>query len=162
MALRDNLNTALAEFRQKVKFPVEQLNEQGLCRLIVPIPAALIQLHDNQLMIDLRMAQNGGSFAMYSPVAGIQNLPKAVFWESLLRRKFQDVAQAGISIAIADIGEQDVIVGMYHWLTDSITPAQFAKLYPNYLAATFDLIDEVNQMIVQTPGMRLLHKGRGK
>lgn len=158
MALRDDMNAGLAELAKTVKFSVPQPDNAGNCRLEVPVPAALIELHENQLLIDIRLAPDGSGFTLSSPVALIQTMPRATFWETLLRQQY---VHTPLSIAIADMGEQDVLMGMQRWPVDSITPAQFTKLYGRYLPATFDLIDRVNQMSAQSAGVRPLHKGRG-
>ncbi|MCZ7666576.1 MAG: hypothetical protein M5U34_04780 [Chloroflexi bacterium] len=56
--------------------------------------------------------------------------------------------------------DYDQVMALYHWPLDSITTDAFKRLYQRFMAAAFDLIDEINEMALKTPQVIPLHEGR--
>jgi hypothetical protein len=164
MTLRDDLNHALQTLADANSgISLTELDDDGQAQLTVTVPAALTKLHDNQLVIDVRLAasDDDDAFTLSTPLLAITSFPpEAKLMESMLRLNFDDSLRGRVSMAIADAGEIDVLVGMCHWTLDSITPDQFAQLYKRYLMGVIDLIDELNEQSRGLRSVRQLHEGR--
>jgi hypothetical protein len=158
MSLKDDVNAALVELGHKVKFPVAQLDGEGLSRLTVPIPPMLHTLRDGELVIDIRISRKGDTFALFTPIAALTQPAKQVFLEALLRRQFINGQASGLSFAINTVDDDyDALVVITHWLLPSITPEAFNLLYQRFIAATLYVIDDVNDMIKTTPHVTAIH-----
>jgi hypothetical protein len=161
MTLQDDVNAALTELGQQVKFQVAPLNAQGLSRLVIQVPPALHLLRDGELIIDIQMSSQGDRFSLFTPIAGFTGSPGADFLEALLRRQFVGGQSSGLSYAIRHIDERyDALVVIAHWILGTITPAQFQQFYQRFMAATFLILDDVHEMAKITPNMEAVHPGR--
>lgn len=162
MTLRDDLNHALKTLADANSgISLTELDDDGQAQLTISVPATLTQLHDNQLVIDVRLADSNDAFTLSTPLLAITSFPpESKLMEAVLRLNFDDSLMGRVSMAIADVGEMDVLVGMSHWTLDSITPQQFAQFYKRYLMGVIDLIDELNEQSRGLRSLRQLHKGR--
>lgn len=160
MSLHEDLNKALAELSQAPNLPDLTLDESGFCRIAVPIPPALIKLREGELLLDLQISATGKFFSLLTPLAILESQPDAAFFEALLYRQFYADQVSGASFALSPSNDNDILVAITHWLFDAITPESFKKLYQKFMAASFNLIDEVNEMAAKTAVVHPIHEGR--
>src|SRR5688500_3582901 len=126
MPLKDDLNTALMELGQHVQFEVPLLDDKGATRLIIPIPAMLRPLRDDELLIDVQLSTQVDRFALFTLVAAFTGPPQQDVLEALLRRQFIGGQSSGLSYALRLFDEDyDALVVIAHWILGSITPQQF-------------------------------------
>lgn len=160
MPLQEDVNLALVELSRAPNLPDLKLDDSGFCRIPVPMPATLIKLRDGQLLIDVQVSPTGKFFSMLTPVAVFQDRPGADFFEALLYRQFYADQVSGAGFALSPANDNDMLVAIVHWMFDAITPETFKKLYQLFIAASFQLIDEVYEMAAQTTNVFALHEGR--
>ena len=110
------------------------------------------------LLITVEMSPTARFFTLYSPLAAITGKPGRDFLRELLNRQFHADQVSGSSLAIG--GAEDMLVAVYHWMLDSITPQEFVALFKNFVSATFDLIGEVGHLSRRDRKVTALHKGR--
>lgn len=153
MALKDDLNAALAALNGKT----QPLDENGWSQVIVPVPAALAKLTNEQLIIEVVLARTGKYFTLLTPLAVLKERPAAAFLEALLYRQFSadQVKAAGFGLSAG--GDHDRLVALSHWPLAEITPPQFSRLFQNFVAASLGLIKEVNDMARREPALVLIH-----
>ncbi len=159
MALYEDINAGLALVSRSETSPLT-LDKSGWCGVPVPMPPSVIHLKDGQLLVEIQIAATGDFFKLSSPLATCKDTPGAPFLEALLRRQFTSDHVSGASFALATTGDADVLTAVYHWMLDGITPEQFKSLFKRFVAATFDLIDEVNEMVRREAKVKPIHKGR--
>ena len=160
MSLKDDVNAGLAELSKAPNLPDMKLDNSGFCRITVPIPPALIKLREGELLIDLQISASGKFFSMLTPVAVLESQPDASFFEALLYRQFYADQVSGASLALSPSNDNDILVAIMHWTFDGISPEVFKKFYQKFIAASFNLIDEVNEMAAKTAVVHPVHEGR--
>lgn len=159
MSLHENINAGLALVSGSGASPLT-LDKTGWCGVPVPMPSSVIQLQNGQLLVEVQVAATGDFFKLASPLAVCKDTPGAPFLEALLRRQATSDHVSGASFALAVTGDADVLTAVYHWMLDTITPEQFKSLFKRFVAATFDLIDEINDMAQHESKVKPIHKGR--
>lgn len=160
MPLKEDLNTALMELRQHVKFEVPTLDDTGVSHLVIPIPPVLHALRDDELTIDIHLSTQGDRFSLDTPVAAFTDVPQQDLLESLLRRQFAGSQSSGLSYAIRTVGDYDALFVIAHWILGSITPQQFQQFYQRFMAATFLIIDDIHNIAQTLPYIEAMHPGR--
>ncbi|MBN2005978.1 MAG: type III secretion system chaperone [Anaerolineae bacterium] len=159
MSLHEDINAGLALVSRSGASPLT-LDASGWIGVPVPMPPAVIQLQNGQLVVEVQVAATGDFFKLTTPLAVCKSTPGAPFLEALLQRQFTSDHVSGASFALAATGDADVLVAVYHWMLDTITPEQFKSLFKRFVAAAFDLIDEVNAMVQREPKVKPIHLGR--
>jgi hypothetical protein len=161
MPLKEDLNAALIELGQHVQFEVPLLDDRGATRLVIPIPAMLRPLRDDELLIDIQLSTQGDRFSLFTPVAGFTSPPHQDLLEALLRRQFVGGQSSGLSYAISTVEEgYDALVVIAHWILSAITPAQFQQFYQRFMAASFLIMDDMHRIASSVPYMEAFHPGR--
>lgn len=161
MSLRDDLNAALAELEQKVPFDVPLLDDKGATRLVIPVPAMLRPLRDDELLIEVQLSTQGDRFALFTPVAAFTSPPQQDVLEALLRRQFAGGQSSGLSYALRLFDEEtDVLMVIVHWILGEITPHQFQQFYQRFMAASFLIMDDMHRIAEEIPYMEAFHPGR--
>ncbi|NOG48107.1 MAG: hypothetical protein HND48_00615 [Chloroflexi bacterium] len=161
MSLRDELNAVLAGFGPEIRFNIPPINDEGMSRFIVKVPAELTVLHDRRLVVDVRLAELDDAFTLSTPVAALKQTPDAGFFEALLRVPADDSAMGRVGLALYDAGDYDVIQAQMHWVLESINSEQFRALYSAFFVGLVSLIDEIADMARQTRYVTPIHPGRG-
>ncbi len=160
MALREDLNAALAALNPSPEAPKVELDESGRAVIPVPMPPTVIKLAEGQLPVEVSLAKTGAFFTLSSPIAVLKGTASRDFYEALLQRQFYADQVSAASFGIALVGDQDVVLSLYHWMLDSITSEEFTSLFKHFISATFDLIEEVNDMAKRERKVKPIHKGR--
>ena len=133
--MRTQLDAALTSISGDSDHP-HRLDDAGRCAIQVPIPPGLVDRLD-AVEVTVRLSGSSASGAMVSLIAPLASLTKdelsAEFATSLLRRQFCAAQTDGASYAISD--REDVLVAIYHWLPDEITPAEFTHVFGRFVGA---------------------------
>lgn len=159
MPLEADLNQGLAELQQRTQLDELKLDHSGWCRIEVPIPAQLRVLHEGRLVIEVQLSKAGNFFSLYTPVAVAVSEAGKQLGQTLLYRQFYAGQVAGASFALSTTDDNDVLVAIYHWMLDSISPAQFMQLYQRFIVAALQLIEEVNTLAHSIPDLHPVHSG---
>lgn len=158
MSLKEDINAALTEMKHLYNLPDLTLDELGRCQISANIPAEIVELAEGRLIIEVEVSPTGKFFSFYTPIAIVTGRPSSEFLEALFYRQFYAEQLSSASFAIAAINEYDVLVSIYHWMLDTISPTQFAQLYQKFVLASFKLMDEVKGMLPYEPNnIELIH-----
>ena len=158
MGLQEDVNAGLAALSGPEAPSQLGLDSSGRCTVPVPMPASLVELEGGVLPVTVEGSGTGRFFTLSSPIAAINGQPSSDFFRALLNRQFHADQVAGGSFAVG--GAEDMLVAVYHWMLDSITPEEFVALFKNFISATLDLIDEVDNMARRERLVKPIHKGR--
>ncbi len=158
MSLKEDLNLAL-EAMSNLDAPQNlELDESGRCTLPVLMPASLISLVDGRLMVTVELSRTGHLFTLSTPLAAFNGQPSSDFFSALFHKQFYADQVSGASLAIG--GTEEVLVAVYHWMLDAITPDEFLSLFKNFVSASFDLIGEVGGLAANERRVTPFHGGR--
>lgn len=160
MSLRDDVNAGLAAVSRASAPQPLVLDDAGWCGIPVPMPPSVIELADGQIMLEVQISKTQDFFTFSSPLAVVKSTPSARFSEALLRRQFYADHVSGAGFALAVVGDEDLLVSVYHWMLDSITPEQFRALFKKFIGAVFDHVEEINTMARREFKVKPIHKGR--
>lgn len=160
MPLKEDVNAALEAMSRPDASSKLKLDDAGRCTIPVPMPPDIADLTDGALMINVEVSGTGRYFTLSSPIATIDQKTGGEFLRALLNRQFYADQVSGASFAIG--GREDVLVSVYHWALDSISPDDFTALFKGFITASLDLIDEVGSMARKERRVKPLHKGRVK
>ena len=161
MTLKEDVNAALHELGQHVKFEVPSLDDKGASRLVIQVPPALHALRDGELMIDIQLSSMGDRFSLLTPIAAFTNPPNRDVLEALLRRQFAGGQSSGLSYAIRTVDDQYyTLFAIAHWILGSITPQQFQQFYQRFMAAAFMVLDDIAEIGQLTPDIEAFHPGK--
>lgn len=144
MALKDDLNKALYVFGPTQK--QFQLDEKGRCSIIMrpktdeKLPQYLIP------PIEVVLSPTGRYFTLTSPLAILKSEPSTGLCQWVMHRQFYAEHVSGLSIAIALVGADDLLMAIYHWILETITPDQFSELYRKFLHAIILLTQEIQSI----------------
>lgn len=157
MSLKESLNAALTAFGNEQNNQTKTLDEDNWASLTFAIPPQVIALTNAQLRIDVALAESGNFFTLLTPLAALTSKPKLDFYEILLsRQSFADQTK-GLSYALEPRNQAVVLLGVYHWTLDSITPEQFRSLVKNFTTGAFELIRQVAEIAKNEPNLKTVH-----
>jgi hypothetical protein len=157
MALKEELNQALAAMSRTNKKQLLALDENGWGQIIVPMPPDLAKLSNGQLIIEVVLSKSAKYFTLLTPLAVLKKQPGAAFLEALLYRQFYAEQVNGAGFGISSGGNHDRLVALCHWPLPTVTPEQFAALFQNFVTASLSLIREVNDMAPREPAIAPVH-----
>ena len=158
MPLKEDVNAALEAMSRPDASSKLTLDDAGRCTVPVPMPPEIAELTGGALMINVEMSGTGRYFTLSSPIATVDLKTGSEFLRALLYRQFYADQVSGASFAIG--GREDILVSVYHWALDSVSPDDFAELFKGFISASLDLIDEVGNMARRERRVKPLHKGR--
>ncbi len=159
MSLRDEINRGLREISDGKK--TLSLDEQGRCTIPVPMPPSVVKLNEGRLVVTVELARSEQYVSLSTPLAEITGEPGEEFYRALLyRQRFADQT-SGVGFALDLEGENDRVVGIYHWMLQSIAPEEFSALFQSFVGGALGLIEELKAMAQQTQGIHPLHPGVG-
>lgn len=158
MSLKADLNVALEAMSNLDASEKLKLDESGRCTVPVLMPASLISLVEGRLMVTVELSGTGHLFTLLTPLAAINGKPSSDFFITLFHRQFFADQVSGASLAIG--GTEEVLVAVYHWMLDAITPEEFLSLFKKFVSASFDLIGEVGVLADEERGVTPIHAGR--
>jgi hypothetical protein len=157
MSLRDEINRGLREISDGKK--TLSLDEQGRCTIPVPMPPSVVKLNEGRLVVTVELARSEHYFSLSTPLAEVTGEPGEEFYRALLyRQRFADQT-SGVGFALDLEGENDRVVGIYHWMLQSIDPEAFSDLFQSFVGGALSLIEELQGMSQQTQGIYPLHPG---
>lgn len=160
MSLRKDINAGLKAISSPNATTALVLDKSGGCMVSVPIPLTVADLVDSNLMIKVQLSRTERLFSLLSPLATLNGTPSQAFLETLFNRQFYADQVSGATLAIN--AEQETLIAVYHWMLDSITPAEFVSLFQKFALAVLDLIEEVGLMSKRERQVKPIHKGRVK
>ncbi len=160
MSLFQDVNAGLAAVSNPAADEPLKLDSSNWCGITIPMPPSVIRLADGQLLVEVTMPRTLDSFTFSSALAILKDTPHQKFLEALLMRQFYAEQTSGANFAIAVTGDENVLVAVYHWTLDSITPEQFKALFKQFVSAVFDQIEEIKEMARQESKVKPIHKGR--
>jgi len=137
----------------------DQLDARGFAVILIPSAEAPLQVHDDELSIQLRIAAGGRFFTLFSPLALVNSADVSVY-EHVLRRNYFADQVGGAAYALMTMDAHDVLVTVLHWPFNHITPEQFTALFETMLSATFDMLKEVIDMSANTEALTPLGQRR--
>lgn len=158
MTLRQDIHAGLNELSQADASTSLVLDDERRCIIPVPIPPTVMALQDNQLVIEVVLSKTERFFSLLTPLAVIDGHLSQVCLESLFYRQFYADQVTASSFALAVANDDDILAGVYHWMLDTITPAQFRQLFQKFILAIFDLIGEVHDLAQQEPNLHPVHQ----
>lgn len=159
MSLQEDINKGLIAISRSPDKALK-LDNEGRVVIPVPMPANLIKLEGGVLNVEVVISDTESFFTMATPLAFLSKTPSAGFLEALFYRQAYADQVSAASFAISTHGERDTLMGVYHWMLESITAEQFSELFQSFVAASFDLIDEVKESSKKDRAVRPIHKGR--
>lgn len=157
MALKDDIFNGLAALPRTYSIN-NDLDDNGWALITLPAPNAPHPLHEDELTIQVRIASNGDYFSLYSPLAILKSSGDSALLEHLLRRNFYAEQTDGLTFAINDVQETDVVQAVYHWTTSTITPDQFTTLLEHVVKAVFTLLDEIDALAAKSKSLDPINK----
>ncbi len=160
MSLRDDLNAGLHQLAGTGNFTVPQLDQRGMARLEIPIPAALAALRDGLLVIDIHMNASGDWFTLSTPVAATLGVVAAPFYDALLRRQQRGHQSAGLTFTLEADNQYDALLAVYHWILPYIEQDNFVALYKKFITAALAVIADVDTMIDKAQNVQRIHPKR--
>ena len=158
MSLKEDLDLALKAMSNPDAPQNLELDESGRCNVPVLMPASLISLVEGRLMVTVELSGTGHLFTLLTPLAAINGKPSSDFFTELFHKQFYADQVSGASLAIG--GTEEVLVAVYHWMLDAITPDEFLSLFKNFVSASFDLIGEVGVLAGKERWVTPFHAGR--
>ncbi len=161
MTLKEDVNAGLAKLSAPGSTEPFALDKKGVCAIPVPMPATVVEMADNRLMVRVELAPTESLFSLSTPLAIIKGTPKSEFFRTLLYRQRYADQVAGASLAVqAEDEEQEALIAIYHWLLGAITPDEFAALFKQFIMAAITLVEEISQMARREEAVKPVHKGR--
>lgn len=151
------LRAAFIQFKARGCDINDTLDDNGWALVRMPYTDAPVRLHDNELTIQIRLASSGRFFTLFSPLALLHETPNAPALEHLLRRQFYADQVGAASVAIAQVGDADVLQAVAHWMLPTLTAEEFSKLFEIFVQAVFTLIPEVVQLAEAGQPLQPLH-----
>jgi len=149
MSLIEDINAGLAALSEPNRPDKLVLDGSGRCNIKVFLPASVVKLKDSNLMIQVQISRTGRFFSLLSPIGVLKGNPSREFFAALFYRQFYADQVSGASLAIN--AEDHVVVAVYHWILESITPNDFSSLFQGFVAATLDLLREVRDLAEVAP-----------
>lgn len=155
MSLREDVDAALASMASAGSSTRLSLDGAGTCRITMPMPASVVTLTDNRLVVDVRLSPTGRFVSLSSPLAGASEQVRAETWAALLRRQHVADQVGGAGLGLDD--EHGLVEAVDHWPLPTISEAEWARWFDAFVAAVFQLIDEVRAVGRQDPALQPVH-----
>ena len=155
MSLRDDVDAALASMASAGSATRLSLDAAGTCRITMPMPASVVTLTDGRLVVDVRLSPTERFVSLASPLAGVSSGVGSDTWAALLRRQHVADQVGGAGLALDD--EHGLVEAVDHWPLPTITPDAWAGWFDAFVAAVFQLIDEVRAVGRQDAALQPVH-----
>lgn len=155
MSLREDVDAALASMGSAGSATRLVLDAAGTCRITLPLPASVVTLTDGRLVVDVRLSPTERFVSLASPLAGTSPTVRADTWAALLRRQHVADQVGGAGFALDD--EHGLVEAVDHWPLPTITAVEWAGWFDAFVAAVFQLIDEVRAVSRRDPAVQPVH-----
>lgn len=155
MSLRSEVDAGLASMASTASATRLALDAAGTCRITLPLPASVVALADGRLVVDVRLSPTERFVSLSSPLAGVSGDVRAETWASLLRRQHVADQVGGVGFALGE--EQALLESVAHWPLPTITEAEWGAWFEAFVAAAFQLVDEVRALSRQDPALQPVH-----
>jgi hypothetical protein len=159
MPLRDDVLAGLAAIDAPDARSPLALDDTGRCVVTVPMPRQVAALSEGRLLVEVRMSRTGRAFSLRSALAKLRETPDSALLENLLQRHYHPDQVSGLAFALS--AEDDAVVAVYHWILDSITPAQFSSLFARFSTGTLALLREIAAMARRDSSLEPVHPDVG-
>jgi hypothetical protein len=155
LSLRADVDAALASMASAGSATRLALDAAGTCRITLPMPASVVSLADGRLVVDVRLSPTERFVSLSSPLAGATERVRVETWATLLRRQHVADQVGGAGLALDD--EHGLVEAVDHWPLPTITEAEWAAWFDAFVAAVYQLIDEVRSVSRQDPAVQPVH-----
>jgi len=143
MSIQDDVYNGLKAL-PRIYSITNELDSRGWVLIQMPMPSAPHALHDDELTVQLQIDESESYFTLYSPLAILKDGDKGSIYEHFMRRNFYAEQTDGLSFAINQVQDSDVLQAVYHWIRDSISPEDFKTLVETMMKGLFTMMDEVD------------------